>query len=168
MLWVRSSLDCLLKEHKICFTDNCKKCSGIIEYNYSFDVLPPLSTEPLEFIVENVTEYAFSVATNWKAIGFKTVGPLLISFQLNQGDVQFCHGRGDNTTHVFCTIFVMRPKTMFTVRFRGCIGYTGTCTDFSRKQAVLTKTAGKLSSIGYPVQLYTIKLIAKKWYHEIW
>ncbi len=110
----------------------------------------PFRTEPLDFIVENVTAYSFGVATKWQVIGLKEIGTVSISYELNKSKATTTCKQGDNHTHVFCTIPTMRPKTKFSARFRVCYWqwhYRVTCTDFSKSQTVLTKPAGKASSI---------------------
>ncbi len=71
----------------------------------------------------------------------------MISYELNQGNARTGHIQNDNSTHLFCTIPAMRPKTKFTVRFRVFDWRTEACTDFSKSQTVWTKPAGKASSI---------------------
>ncbi len=107
-------------------------------------------TEPLDFIVETVTAYSFGVAAKWQADGFLSNTMVYISYELNQDNPTRKCEQGDNSTHIFCNIPTMRPKTKFTVRFRLCyfqLLYPDICTDFSIYQKVWTKPAGKATSI---------------------
>ncbi len=97
--------------------------------------------------MENVTAYYFDVAAKWQAGGSISSEEIKISYEVNQGRAETGRIQGNNSTHVFCTIPVMRPKTKFTVRFRVCYVYsTDACTDFSKGQTVWTKPAGKAFS----------------------
>ncbi len=95
--------------------------------------------------MENVTPYSFGVATNWEKIGLNYARLAHISYELNHGNVTSRCEQGYNSTHGLCNVYVMRPKTMFKVRFMVCYWYTETCTDFSKPQTVWTKPASKQS-----------------------
>ncbi len=97
--------------------------------------------------MENVTAYYFDVAAKWQAGVSISSEEIKISYEVNQGRAETGRIQGNNSTHVYCTIPVMRPKTKFTVRFRVCYGYSDACADFSKNQTVWTKPAGKASSI---------------------
>ncbi len=90
--------------------------------------------------MENVTAYSFGVAAKRQAGELINNGLLMVTYELNHDNVTIGYGPNYNSTHVFSNVYVMRPKTKFTVRLSVCHGYA--CTVFPNSQTVWTKPAG--------------------------
>ncbi len=102
-------------------------------------------TEPLHFIAENVTAYSFRVTAKLPTTRMNDEGDLIILYKLNEDRSHYCLGRDADSSHLFCTIYDMRPNTKLTLRVRLCPRSQRTCTDYSKGQTVWIRPAGKLS-----------------------